>query len=111
LQAVEAVTRCGHIYHGIKFLKKLRYTQTTLKKIEALFGELDYVVRYEKGSFQSGYCIVESRKIAVINKFFDTEARINCMLEILNTIDVDPQELTDAARDLYEKCKKNAAIE
>ena len=40
----------------------MRYTQTTLKKIEAVFGELDYVIRYEKGNFQSGYCLVENRK-------------------------------------------------
>ena len=50
----------------------MRYTQTTLKKLEELFGELDYAVRYEKGNFQSGYCIVEQRRIAVVNRFFDT---------------------------------------
>ncbi len=50
----------------------MRYTQTTLKKLEGLFDELDYSIRYEKGNFQSGYCIVENRRIAVINKFFDT---------------------------------------
>jgi hypothetical protein len=62
----------------------MRYTATTLKKLEALFEELDYTVRYEKGSFQSGYCLVENKRIAVINKFFDTEARINTLLDILS---------------------------
>ena len=33
----------------------MRYTQTTLKKLEDVFNELDYTVRYEKGNFQSGY--------------------------------------------------------
>lgn len=84
----------------------MRYTQTTLKKLEELFGELDYTVRYEKGNFQSGYCIVEHRKIAVISKFFDTEARINCLLDILGTLEYDPQTLSETSRDIVEKWKK-----
>jgi hypothetical protein len=84
----------------------MRYTQTTLKKLEELFKELDYTVRYEKGNFQSGYCLVENRRIAVINKFFDTEARINCMLEILSNIEFDPEGLSESSRDLLSKSRK-----
>lgn len=84
----------------------MRYTQTTLKKIEALFEELDYVVRYEKGNFQSGYCLVENRRIAVVNKFFDTEARINCLLEILSSLEFDLENMSETSRDLIQKWKK-----
>ena len=84
----------------------MRYTQTTLKKLEGLFDELDYTIRYEKGNFQSGYCIVENRRIAVVNKFFDTEARINCLLEILSGFEFDAGNLSDASRELIEKWKK-----
>ena len=84
----------------------MRYTTTTLKKLEDVFSELDYAVRYEKGSFQSGYCIVESRKIAVVNKFFDTEARINCLLDILNKLEYDPELLSEKSRDLVGKWQK-----
>ena len=69
--------------------------------MEALFSEIEYTIRYERGNFQSGYCIVENRKIAVINKFFDEEARINCLLEILSTIDVDPSSLNEKSADFY----------
>ncbi|MCB0533443.1 MAG: hypothetical protein H6574_19025 [Lewinellaceae bacterium] len=84
----------------------MRYTQTTLKKLEELFGELDYVIRYEKGSFQSGYCIVEHRNIVVINKFFDTEARINCLLDILTSLNVDPAGLSEKSQELFAKWEK-----
>ena len=84
----------------------MRYTQTTLKKLEGLFDELDYTIRYEKGNFQSGYCIVENRRIAVVNKFFDTEARINCLLEILSNFEFDTEGLSAASRELIEKWKK-----
>jgi hypothetical protein len=84
----------------------MRYTQTTLKKLEELFGELDYAVRYEKGSFQSGYCLVENRRIAVINRFFDTEARINCLLDILSNMEYDPENLSPKSKEMIEKWKK-----
>jgi hypothetical protein len=85
----------------------MRYTQTTLKKLEELFGELDYTIRYEKGSFQSGFCLVENKRIAVVNKFFDTEARINCLLEILSRFEFDPEHLSEKSRDLIEKWQKS----
>jgi hypothetical protein len=81
----------------------MRYTATTLKKIEEIFDELDYVVRYEKGSFQSGYCIVEARRVAVVNRFFDTEARINTLLDILFQMDIDPEKLSEKSRELLQK--------
>lgn len=68
----------------------ISYTRHSLKKLESLFSEIEYIIRYERGNFQSGYCLVENRRIAVINKFFDVEGRINVLLEIL-----DQQDLTD----------------
>lgn len=84
----------------------MRYTLTTLKKLEALFEELGYAVRYEKGNFQSGYCLVENRKIVVINKFFDTEARFNTLLDIFSKFDFDRQQLSEKSRELIEKWQK-----
>jgi|1048.fasta_scaffold21814_2 hypothetical protein len=84
----------------------MRFTQTTLKKMEAVFSELGYAVRYEKGNFQSGYCLVENRKIAVINKFFDTEARINTLLDILNTLPIDETALSDDSKAKLKQWKK-----
>lgn len=68
----------------------IRYNRPNLKRLETLFKELEYTVRYEKGNFQSGYCVVEDRRIAVINKFYDVEGRINCLLDILSQQDVTP---------------------
>jgi hypothetical protein len=85
----------------------VRYTTTTLKKIEDLFEEMDYAVRYEKGNFQSGYCLVENRRIAVVNRFFDTEARINCLLDILSNLPDQTEKLSDKSREMLEKWQKN----
>jgi len=71
-----------------------KYTPNTLKKLEELFEECGYIIRYEKGHFNSGYCILEERKVAVINKFFAVEGRINALMEILQTINVNEEILS-----------------
>ncbi len=83
-----------------------KYNRYTLSKIEDIFTQLGYKVRYEKGQFQSGYCIVENKKIVVINKFFELEGRIHTLLDILSEIEVDPSQLDDKARAFYRKIEK-----
>ena len=84
----------------------LKPTKSTLQKIESIFHDLDYIVRYERGNFNSGYCIVEDKKIAVINRFFDTEGRINCLLDILSSIVVMEDLLSERNQQLYRQILK-----
>jgi len=37
--------------------------KNTLKKLESLFQELNYRIRYERGNFKSGYCIVNDSRM------------------------------------------------
>jgi hypothetical protein len=85
-----------------------KYTPQTLKKIESLYEEVQYNVRYEKGNFNSGYCILEDRKIAVINKFLTVEGRINVLLEILPTLIVDLDSLSTEGKEFYIQLTKVA---
>ncbi len=89
----------------------ISFTKHTLKKIETLMGELGYTIRYEKGSFNSGYCLVENKKIAIINRFFDAEARINALLDILFTVTVDPKLFSETSLKLWSKIKKHHDID
>jgi len=67
----------------------MNFTKHTLKKLEELIEVLDYEILYGKGNFQSGYCIVENQKKVVINRYFETEARINSLLDIISQIEVN----------------------
>ena len=80
----------------------MKYTQTTLDKAEKILEEAGYVVRYERGTFQSGYCILEQRKVVVLNKFLQTEGRINTLMDIIPQLDIQPGTLTSDSRKLYE---------
>jgi hypothetical protein len=83
-----------------------KYNASLLKKIEEIFKEGGYTVRYEKGSFQNGFCILEKRRVVVINRFHETDARINSMIEILGTIeDLELNNLSSEALELYQKIR------
>ncbi|MBS1774276.1 MAG: hypothetical protein JST82_15565 [Bacteroidetes bacterium] len=82
-----------------------KYTPNTLKKLEQLFEEAKYIIRYEKGNFNSGYCLIEDRRVAVINKFLSIEGRINALIEILPSIDVNVDDLSGEMQKLYSQLK------
>jgi len=84
----------------------IKYTRHNLLKLEEIFRELNISVRYEKGNFQSGYCIVFGKNIVIVNKFFETEARINILLEILDQGTFNPKELSPENYEWYEKVRK-----
>ena len=81
----------------------MKYTQTTLEKIERILDEAEYVVRYERGNFQSGYCILEQRKVVVLNKFLPVEGRINTLVDIIPQLHIIPEILGSESRRLYEE--------
>lgn len=80
-----------------------KYTLNTLKKLEDLYKASGYLIRYEKGNFKAGYCILEDKKIVVVNKYYSVEAKINCLIDILAHIKIDEESLTDQARSFLEK--------
>ena len=82
---------------------KLKYTKTTLSKLEQIFKESDYKVRYEKGQFKSGYCLIYQKKIIVINKFFDNKGRIESLLDILSEVKIPLEVLSPESLALYNK--------
>ena len=80
----------------------MKYTQTTLDKIEKVLDEAEYVLRYERGTFQSGYCILEQRKVVVLNKFLQTEGRINTLIDIIPQLNLMPEFFTQETRKVFD---------
>ncbi len=61
----------------------MRLTPTLLGKLEDLLETAGYRVRYEKGSFRGGACLLQDQQLIVVNKFFPLEGRINTLLEVI----------------------------
>ncbi len=79
----------------------IKYSKHFLNKLEDLIAESDYVLRYERGNFQSGWCLLRDTKVIVINKFFGVDGKINCLLDIIKSIDIDRDQLSDKNNKLY----------
>ncbi len=89
----------------------MKYTQTTLDKLGNILEESGYVVRYERGTFQSGWCLLEARKIVVLNKFLSVEGRINTLMELIPQLNIEYDKLTLESQKLYEDVVKKSAAE
>jgi len=79
----------------------MKYNQSTLDKLEKIIDEAGYVIRYERGNFQSGYCILEQKKVVVLNKFLQTEGRINTLIDLVPQLQIQPGQLSDESKKLY----------
>lgn len=81
----------------------MKYTQTTLDKIDKMIEESGYIVRYERGSFQSGFCILEDRKVVVLNKFLQLEGRINTLIDLVPQLRIDSEALTPDSKKWFDE--------
>ena len=88
----------------------IKFTKTTLNKLLDILNESGYITRFEKGNFISGYALVKKKKIIVINKFFDTESRINTILELMDKIVIDRAILTKKSKLFYRDLIKKGLL-
>ena len=79
----------------------MKYTQSTLNRLEKIVEESGYVIRYERGTFQSGYCILEQKKVVVLNKFLQLEGRINTLADHIPELDVNTDKISEESKKLY----------
>ena len=87
----------------------MRYTQHNLDKVEKIIGDCGYMIRYERGTFQSGYCILQEKKVVVLNKFFQTEGRINTLIDLMPQLEINFDALTHESQKLYEEIMQSTA--
>jgi hypothetical protein len=80
----------------------MKITQSNLDKIEKIIEDSGYVIRYERGNFQSGYCILQEKKVVVLNKFFQLEGRINTLIDLLPQLEINYDALTLESQRLYD---------
>jgi hypothetical protein len=73
----------------------LPFTTHTLEKLELLLRTAGYRVRYEKGNFKTGACLLQSSKIIVVNKFSNLESRIIAITELARELEIDHKLLDE----------------
>ena len=81
----------------------MKYTQNILDKIEKIAEECKYVIRYERGNFQSGYWILQEKRVVVLNKFLQTEGRINTLIDLMPQLDIHFDSLTLESQKMFDE--------
>ncbi|HOZ97070.1 MAG TPA: hypothetical protein PKY86_04735 [Niabella sp.] len=89
----------------------VKYTQNTLDKLEAIPEQCGYILRYERGTFQSGYCILDHKKVVVLNKFLQLEGRINALVEMIPLLKIEVEKLEEPQKKLFAEICENQASE
>jgi len=80
---------------------QVKYTKQFLNRLEDLMSETDYILRYEKGNFQSGYCVLKDTKVAIVNKYYATDGKINSLIDIIRSIELDVSRLSEKNEKLF----------
>ncbi len=79
----------------------MKISQSQLDKLQHLLSESEYTIRYERGTFQSGWCLLEQKRMIVLNKFLDVEGRINTLIDLIPQITIEFDKLTLENQKLY----------
>jgi hypothetical protein len=73
----------------------LTLTTHTLEKLELLLKSAGYKVRYEKGNFKTGACLLLNSKMIVVNRFSNLESKILALAELMRDLEIDHNLLDD----------------
>ena len=85
----------------------IKLTKQFQKKLELLLESQDYKIRFEKGNFKSGYCIIRNNKVIIINKYFTVEGKINVLIEIIESLKISPDTCSKEHVTTLNKILKN----
>jgi len=84
----------------------LANTQHSLEKLESLLRDLGYRVRYEKGNFKTGACVLQNNKVVDVNRFSNLEVKIGALLGILRDMPLDGAGLDEKQRQFFRSIKQ-----
>ena len=77
--------------------------EETLSDLKALAAQLGATVRFEKGDFKGGYCILNDSKVIVINKMTNLQRKVMILSAALKELGVDKIFLTPRMREIIEE--------
>jgi len=74
-----------------------------LKELEALATNSGIAIRYEKGDFEGGYCVLKAERLIVVNKKLSPARKSSVLAQGLAEIGIEDRYLKPAIRDYIEE--------
>jgi Zn-dependent peptidase ImmA (M78 family) len=81
-------------------------TKQILSELEEVVERLGFKLRYEKGNFEGGYCLLKELRLFVINSRNEPERRIGIIARNLKELGIDEIFVKPHLREIIEKESK-----
>ena len=78
-----------------------------MEDLKSLATQMGATVRFERGDFKGGYCILKESKVIVINKLSNLQRKVMTLAAALNELGIDKVFLTPKLRELIEEMDEN----
>ena len=73
-----------------------------IQELEELSGQLGILIRYEKGDFEGGYCILKDEKVLVVNKRLHDMRKAAVLAQALSEYGIDATFVKPKLREFIE---------
>ncbi|MGK9475925.1 hypothetical protein [Melioribacter sp. OK-6-Me] len=81
--------------------------ENILQDLKQIALQMGAKVRFERGDFKGGYCIMKEDKIIVINKLSSLQKKVLILSNALKELGVDEVYLTPRMREIIEQLSDN----
>jgi hypothetical protein len=74
-----------------------------LDELKSLANDLGATVRFEKGDFKGGYCIIKDSKVIVVNKLANFQRKVMILSAALKELGIEQIYLNPRIREIIEE--------
>ena len=74
-----------------------------IQDLKALAAQLGAEIRFEKGDFKGGYCLLKENKVIVINKMANLQRKVMILSMALKELGIDQIYLTPRIREIIDE--------
>ena len=78
-----------------------------IQELKAIASQLGAEVRFEKGDFKGGYCLLKDSKVVMINKMTNLQRKVIVLSMALKELGVDKIYLTPKMREIIEEMSES----
>lgn len=81
--------------------------EAILQDLKSLANQMGATVRFERGDFKGGYCLLEDSKVVVINKLSNTQKKVMTLAAALSELGIEEIYMPPRLREIIEEMDEN----
>ncbi|MFN3135097.1 MAG: hypothetical protein ACK44H_05940 [Candidatus Kryptonium sp.] len=82
---------------------KRRKPEAILEELEKFVKGLGITLRYERGDFEGGYCVLKEQRMIVINKLANTQKQISLLSQSIVEMGIDENLMNENIKNIVEE--------